>query len=119
HSSPTRRSSDLALADGLAEVAVGGGDDADVHAPRLAATDHRELARLDHAQELRLKMRRQLADLVQEERAGVREGEDARPRRNGARERAANVTEDLALHQPLGDRGAVEGDEGAVAPRPR
>ena len=36
---------------------------------RLAAADARELALLEHAQELRLERQRHVADLVEEERA--------------------------------------------------
>jgi hypothetical protein len=58
-----------------ASVLVGRRDHADVRPDRLGAPDPDELAVLDDAQELRLQDRLQLAELVDEERAGVRERE--------------------------------------------
>ena len=60
------------------EVAVGGGDDADVDADVLAAAEPRELAVLQHLQQLGLQRRAHLADLVEEHRAVVGELELAR-----------------------------------------
>ena len=54
---------------------------------------------------------RQLADLVEEERAALRRLEGALPGRDGAGERAPLVAEELALDQALGQRRAVDGDE--------
>ena len=58
-------------------------------------------------------------DLVEQQRAGVRELEppDAPVRRAG--ERAALVAEHLALHEIARDRGAVDAHERPVAPRAR
>src|SRR5262249_1975497 len=58
-----------------------------------------------------------LADLVEEERAAVRELEAPRLARHRAGERAALVAEELALDQLLRDRGAVHLDERLVLPR--
>jgi hypothetical protein len=55
----------------LPEVAVRGRDEADVHPPEAAVADPAEVLELEHAQELRLKRQAELADLVDEERAGV------------------------------------------------
>ena len=60
---------ELAALDLGLEVALGGGDDARFGCDRLVAADAPEFARLEHAQELRLHVERQLADLVEEERA--------------------------------------------------
>ena len=49
------------------------------------AADAAHLAPLERAQELRLQLERQLADLVDEERAAVRLLEDARARRRRRR----------------------------------
>ena len=70
--------------------------------------DALEAPLLEHAQELRLDRERQLADLVEEERAAVRRLERARLRRDGAGERAALVAEQLALEEVLRDRRAVD-----------
>jgi hypothetical protein len=50
-----------------AEVAVGGGQEADIDRDRPGAADVQHLARLDRAQELGLQRRRQLADLVEQQ----------------------------------------------------
>ncbi len=70
------------------------------------------------AQELRLELERQLADLVEEHGAAVGglEGADALAIR--AREGAAHVPEELALDEVRRDRAAVDDDERLVGPRP-
>ena len=60
-----------AAVDLLAQVAVGGGDDAHVDLRGCVGADAAHLARLEHAQQLRLQRQRQLADLVEEQRAAV------------------------------------------------
>ena len=57
-----------------------------------------------------------VADLVEEERAAVRLAK--RPGRASLRagERAPHVSEQLALQQPFGERGAIDRDELARAP---
>ena len=62
------------------QVAVRGGDEPHVDADRLDAADALELALLQRAQELHLHLDRDLADLVEEERAAVGELEAARLR---------------------------------------
>src|SRR5438874_13834417 len=91
-------------------------DDPDVGPDRLRAPDALERLLLEHAQELRLEVERQVADLVQEERAVVGELEAPEPSRDGARERAPLVSEQLALQEPGGDGGAVELDERTAPP---
>ena len=54
--------------DRLLEVAVGGGDDADVDLDRLGAAEALDHPLLEHAQELDLDLQRQVADLVEEQR---------------------------------------------------
>ena len=68
---------EAALADLVLELAVGRGDQPHVHLDRPVAADALELALLEHPQELRLQVQRQLADLVEEERAAVGELEAA------------------------------------------
>ena len=48
-----------------------GGDDADVDVDRLRLADAAHLAAIEHAQQLRLEVERELADLVEEQRAAV------------------------------------------------
>src|SRR5262249_54302217 len=55
----------------LFQVAVGRGDDPNVHFDRLARPDPPNLALFERAQQLGLKVERKLAELVQEQRAAV------------------------------------------------
>src|SRR6185436_5082880 len=97
------------------ERAVGCGDDPDVAADGLRAADALELPLLQHAKELRLEIERQVADLVQEERAFVRELEAPDPSSDRTGERAPFVPEDFTLEQIVGDGGTVQLDERTVA----
>jgi len=83
----------------------------------LLATDPHELALLDDSQELRLQGRRELADLVQEDRALIRELELPELLLDRVGERASLVPEELAFEQILGDGGAVERDERLLGSR--
>src|SRR5262249_13556240 len=93
------------------EIALRRSDDAHVRVHRLVAADAAELARLEDAQELRLDVERELADLVEEDGAAVRELEGALARVDGARERAALVAEELALDERVAHRPAVDDEE--------
>ena len=59
------------------EVAVGGGDDADIDAAASARAHGADLALGQEAEERRLGLQGQLADLVEEDRAAVGRGEQA------------------------------------------
>ena len=108
---------EASAADLVFEDAVGRGDDADVDLLRLAVADAEDDALLQRAEELHLEVERQLADLVEEERALVGDLELARARRDGAGERALHVAEELALDQVLRDGAAVDDDERPVRAR--
>src|SRR5262249_1342397 len=79
-----------------------------------AAANAGELALLQHAQQLRLEGERHVGDLVEEERPTGRGLELADPALDGTRERAALVSEQLALEELVRDGGAVERNERAV-----
>src|SRR4029077_8135909 len=74
--------------------------------------DAEHLALLEHAEELRLEIRAHLADLVEEEGPTLRALEAAGARRGGAGEGALLAAEELALEDALGERLAVDRDEG-------
>src|SRR5207253_5438298 len=78
------------------------------------AADAPDLALLEHAQELRLQVERQLAELVEKNGAAVRRFERALPRRGRAGERALLVPEQLRLDERPRDRAAVDDDERLV-----
>ena len=103
-----------ALLDRLFEVAVGRRDQADVDPEGLHPAHALEFGLLDRPQELHLGLLGDLADLVEEEGAAVGELEASRPRGDRPGEGAALVTEELALDEPAGDRGAVDPDKGLV-----
>src|SRR5690606_27563267 len=105
------------LGDRLLEILVRRRDDPDVDVDRLVVPEPPDLAFLDGPQQLRLERRRRLGDLVEEERPAVRLLEEALARADGAGERAAHVTEELALEQRLADGRAVDGHEGLVGAR--
>ena len=110
---------ELAQRDRVAERAVGGGEHPDVHLDRLGAAHPEEGAALEHPQQLDLGGGRDLADLVEEDGAGVGQLEPAQPPLGGAGEGALLVAEQLALEQGVGQRGAVDGDERLAAARAR
>ena len=99
---------------------MGRAHDADVGAAHLGLAEPEVLARLEEAQERDLDVGRQLADLVEEERAGVGRLDEAGAVGVRAGEGAAAVAEQLRERE-LGAHGAaVDGDErpaGAAALR--
>ncbi|EGY01559.1 hypothetical protein AZA_55281 [Nitrospirillum viridazoti Y2] len=96
-------------------IAVGGGDEADVHLLHLRAAHRLEGAGLDEAQDLGLQLHRHLAHLVQEQGAAVGLARGARAVADRPGEGALHMAEDLTFQQVLGDGGAVDGDEGMIA----
>ena len=88
-----------------------GADHAHVHAPALVRADRGHHAILEDAQQLGLHRERQLAELVEEQRAAVGGAEQALAVCVGARERPLAVAEQRALDQRLRQRAAVDGDE--------
>ena len=69
---------------------------------------------LHRSQQLGLDLRRQVAHLVQEERASSGKLESSPALAHGARERSFLVAEELALRKPGGEHGAVERHERRV-----
>ena len=99
-----------------AQIAVGRGDHPRLHGHRARRAQALELALLQNAQQLGLRLHGQLANLVQEERPFVRHLEASGLRRPRIGERAALVAEQLALEQCRGNGGAADAHElpGAV-----
>src|SRR5919112_2367554 len=100
------------------QLAIGGRHDPRLHADRLVSAQPGELPLFEHPKELGLRRKRQLADLVEEESSPFRSLEGALPGAHRAGEGPALVTEELALDQALGQRGAVERGERATGIRP-
>src|SRR5947209_4347191 len=85
--------------------------DARVYIDRLGSPEPRDFALFQHAQELRLRRRRQIADLVEEERPTTSRLEGALTRGIGARECAPLVSEQLALDELMRQCRAVDRDK--------
>ena len=102
-----------ALGAHVRQVAVRGEDDADVERNLfLESAEARDLAGLEHAQQQRLRLGRQLADLVEKHRAAVGRLEDALLVFVGAGERALHVSEQGALQEVAVEGAAVHRDDG-------
>jgi hypothetical protein len=97
------------------EIAVGAGDDADVDLFRHRAADRHHFALLEDAEQLGLEAERHLGDLVEQDGAAMRGAEKALAARGGAGEGALLVAEQHRLEHRLGQRGAVDRHERAVA----
>jgi hypothetical protein len=92
----------LLFRDHFGQVAIGGGDEAHVDGDGPRSAQALDLALLQSAQQLGLQVERQLAHLVEKERALVGQLQTADLARNGAGERALLVAEELAFEQPAG-----------------
>ena len=104
------------FSDRFRQVSVGGGDDPDVYGYRRRAAQPLELPLLEHAKELRLQLRRQFADFVQEYGRTVGRFETPYLRRQRTGEGALLPPEQFGLDQGRREGGAVELDHGAVLP---
>src|SRR5205823_5341361 len=107
----------LFLANGLAQVAVGGGDDADVDLGHRFGAERLNFAIFDGAQDFGLDLERHLADFIEEEGAAVSLDEFAIVIASGAGESAFGVAEEFAFDEGIGNGGAVHLHERAAAAR--
>src|SRR5438093_1375349 len=98
----------------LRQIRVRGSHQASIHTNRSRAAQALKFLFLEHAQELRLKLERDVADLVEKDRATVREFEPTDPLRNGARKCALLVPEQLAFEEPGRNCRAVHFHEGSL-----
>src|SRR2546428_5294199 len=105
---------EFALVDQSLERLIGGGYDADFYADALRAAQSLEDAGLQHAQEPPLYLQRDLADLIQKDRAAVGQLESPRLGRLRASESALLIAEQLALDQRRRKRRAVDDNEWAA-----
>ena len=99
----------------LAQRTVRGRDHSHVHFDGLHAAHARELALLQHPQELHLRGLRNLGDLVQKKRPAIGQLEPAEPTLGGAGKGALLVAKQLAFEQALRECANVDGDERPVA----
>src|SRR5262249_19542722 len=87
----------LSIRDHLLQIGVGGGDQTHVNFLRARTAQAFELAFLQNAQQLGLQLQRDVADLVQKQRAFVRQLEPPDALRDRASKRAPFVAEELAF----------------------
>jgi hypothetical protein len=106
---------EAALGDHGLEVAVRGGDEADVGADELVAADAVEGLAFEDAEELGLEVEGEFADFVEEEGAVVGHFEFADALADGAGEGAFLVAEEFGFDEVGGHAGGVHFDEGAEA----
>ena len=99
------------------EVLVGRGDDADVHPDGAVAADALELALLQHAQDLGLRLEAHVADLVEQEGSAVGDLELAFARRRRAGEGPLLVAEELGFEELFRKGGAAHVHEGFLRAR--
>ena len=107
----------LAVAQRLGGVQIRRGDDTNVDGLLLPSAQTPERPLLQDAQQLHLRRRHHLGDLVEKQRAAMRQLEHAGAAIVRAGEGPFLVAEDLALEQRLRDRGAVDRDERERLPR--
>ena len=96
------------------EIDIGGGNDAHIHLDGFHPTEAHELALLHHAQQLGLRLERDVADLVEEDAAFVREIEQTLLGVDGTGEGALDVTKEGGLEQVGRKVARVDGDERLV-----
>jgi hypothetical protein len=100
------------LPDQLAEVAMGGGDDARIGRHGLAGAQRLVDPLLEHAQQAHLDGRGDVADLVQQNRTVLGHGKPALFVLPGIGKGAGLVAEKLGLDQSVGQGAAVDRHEG-------
>src|SRR5438270_12862018 len=101
-----------AASDRCFKIAVGGGDDAQVHGDGRGAANPFKFPFLEDAQKFGLEFERKIADLIEKHCATVRQLELAFLELMRAGKRSFFMPEELALQELLGETGAVDGDEG-------
>ena len=100
----------------MVEIAVRRGDYPNVHVSRVGAADGCKFAFLQHAQNFRLQVERQFANLVEKNRSVIRQREASFPLLSRSGKGAFFVAEKFALHERRWDRSAVDCNERLVAP---
>src|SRR5690348_12130008 len=102
--------SEFILLDGIDDVAVGSGNQANVHLEFLGSTNARECAIFKKPEELGLKRTAHVSDFIKENGPAVRFFHPASLLFEGAGKSAFFMTEKFALKKRLGNRCAIDPD---------
>src|SRR4029077_959112 len=94
-----------------------GGNQPHIDLDRLRASEPLELLLLEGAQQCGLEFQADVADLIQKQRASVRQLESTLSLDQGTGKGSLLMAKQFALQQPRRDRGAVDARIGAFAPR--
>ncbi|MNV50670.1 hypothetical protein D3C71_1426900 [compost metagenome] len=105
-----------ALIGRLAQVFLGGGDDADVQRDQLIAAQAFHHPLLQQTQQFHLNIQAHTFDFIEEQRAAIGEFELADTALLRTGEGARLMTEQLALDHRLGQRPGVDRNERSVTP---
>src|SRR5262249_38951525 len=108
---------EAAFLDQREQINVGSRHDAHVNLDLFGAAQAHELAFLDYAQQLGLRLRANGGDFVEEDRALVGDLEEAFLRSHSTGEGALHVAEELRFEQVHGNRAGIDRDKGAVGAR--
>ncbi|MNF63646.1 hypothetical protein D3C84_453540 [compost metagenome] len=98
------------------QVAVAGGQHANIQADRLAPTDPLHFTLLQHAQQLGLQALRHFGNFIEQNGAALGQLELARRAGDGAGEGTLLMAEQRGLEHVVGNRRAVDGNEGFRRP---
>jgi hypothetical protein len=107
----------FAISHHLGQVTVGCSDKPNIHLVSPTATQAFEFLFLQYAKQFGLKLRRNIADLIQEERAFIGQLEAAKLLRDSSSECSLFVAKKLAFQKIEWNGGAVQLDKWAPAPR--
>ena len=104
-----------ALFDHFFEIFVSRGNAPEIDLDNLIAADARDLALLQHAQQIGLSLQADIADFVEKYRAAFGDFKFSLLAILRPGERAFFVTKEFAFEQRLGERAAVNDDQGMEA----
>src|SRR5580765_2692414 len=105
---------EVAARDLFFQILVGRGNHANVDGDGLIAAHRRKALLVESAQDLRLRLQAHVADFIEEKRSPMSPLELAFLVGGSSRKRSFAVSEELALNQVFGNRGAVNFDESLV-----
>src|SRR5208282_4410692 len=109
----------LSFIDQFSQVFVGGGDTTEIHLDNLVAAHARNLVLLQHTQQVGLGLERDVADLVEKNRAAFGDFKFAFLAVLRSGEGAFLVPEEFAFEQRLSQSAAVNHHQGVKSARAR